>query len=109
MTTEVSTSPRGWRGSATRRGILIANGVYIFPKAPERHAWGIGESRQCGFGRHELPLSYGNQLPDGHTIARDDEGFSPVQSPHDSSAVVAELSLGDPVAHGVIVARTLHD
>ena len=49
-TTEVSMSPRGWRGSATRRRILIDQGVYVFPKTSGRHAWRAGESGQGSFG-----------------------------------------------------------
>ncbi len=99
MTTEVAMSPRGWRESATRRGVLIDHGVHVFPKTPERHAWSAGKGGQSGFGGYEHPLSQRSQLTDGHTIARDDEGFPLVQGPHDSPTFVAQLSLGDPSTH----------
>jgi hypothetical protein len=77
MTTDVSMSPRGWRVSATRRWILIDQGVYVFPKTSGRNAWGAGESRKDSFGRYEHALSQRNQLTHGHAIACDDECLLP--------------------------------
>ncbi|MEX2660922.1 MAG: hypothetical protein WD227_03285, partial [Vicinamibacterales bacterium] len=99
MTTDVSMSPRGWRGSATRRWILIDRGVYVFPKTFARDAWRPGECGKGSFDRYEHALSQGNQLAHGHAVARDDEGFPLVQGPHDSPAFVAELALGDTSTH----------
>src|SRR5216684_3183946 len=99
MTTDVSMSPRGWRGSATRRWIPIDQGVHVFPKTSEHHARSAGESGKDRFGRYEHPLTQRNQLTDGHAIACDDECLALVQGAHDSPAVVAELSLGDPPTH----------
>lgn len=100
MTTEVSMSPRAWRPSGTWCGILIDHGVDVFPKARGYYAWRAGEGSQDSFGRHEYSLANGDQLADRYAIPYDDEGLPPVQGPHDSSAFVAELSLGDPSAHG---------
>ena len=52
-----------------------------------------------GIGRHEYARSQRDQLPNGHAITRDDERFTLVQGPHDSSTFVAELSLSDAPAH----------
>ncbi len=102
-------SPRGWRESATRRWILVDQSIHVFPKASGRHAWSAGKGGQSGFGRHEHPLSQRSQLTDGHTIARDDEGFPLVQCPQDSPTFVAELSLSDTGRLiAVMVAHALH-
>ena len=101
-------SPRAWRGSATRCRILIDQSVNVLPKTSERDAWRAGERGKGSFGRYEHPLSEGNELADGHAIARDDEGLPLVQGPHDSPAFVAELSLSDTSTHRRgIVARAL--
>lgn len=92
-------SPRGWRGSGTRRGILINESVHILPKTLEGYARRAGESSLYSFDRYESPLSQGDQFPYGHTITRDDEGFALVQGPHDSPAFVAKLPLGDAPLH----------
>src|SRR5260221_3688591 len=99
MTTDVSMSPRGGRGSATGRRIMIDQGVQVFPKTSERDAWRAGESGQSSLGLYKHPLSHGNQLADGHAIACDDECFPLVQGPHDAPALVAELSLRDRSTH----------
>jgi hypothetical protein len=57
MTTEVSMSPRGWRGSATRRWILIDQGVYVFPKTFAHDAWRPGECGKGSFDRSKNPLA----------------------------------------------------
>ena len=92
-------SPPAWRSSGTWGGILIDQDVDIFPKPPTCDAWRAGKGGQDSFGRHEYALSNGDQLADGHAIACDDERLPPVQGPHDSSAFIAELSLGDTSAH----------
>jgi hypothetical protein len=99
MTTEVSMSPRAWRGSATWRGVLIDDGIYVFSKPSGCHAGCAGEGVADGIGRHEYPSSKGGQLADRHAIACDDERLAPVQGAHDLSALIAKLALGDTPAH----------
>lgn len=89
-----------WRSSAMGRGILIDQGVHVFPKTLERDARRAGEGGEGGFGRYEHPLSHGNQRADRHALARDDKGPPPVEGAHDSPAFVAELSLSNTSAHG---------
>jgi hypothetical protein len=99
MTTEVSINPRGERGSATRRGILIDHSVDILPKARAGDARRSSECGEYRVGRHEHTLTKRAQLPDGNPIPGDDERSSPVEVTHDSPAVVAELALGDSSSH----------
>jgi tRNA(fMet)-specific endonuclease VapC len=91
----VSIKPRGSRGSATRRNILIDHSVDIPPKACAGDARCSGEGRKYRVGRHEDALTKRAQLPDRDAIPGDDERSPLVQLAHDSTAVVAELALGD--------------
>jgi hypothetical protein len=94
--------------SATRCRILIDQGVNVLPEMSGPNTWCTGERGKGSFGRYEHPLSQGNQLADGHTVARNDECLPLVQGTHDSPAFVAELSLGDASTHRRgIVARAL--
>jgi hypothetical protein len=52
-------------------------------------------------------MANGNQLSDRHAVPRDDERLSFVERLHDSTAVVAQLSLRNAPAHPIIVARAL--
>ena len=92
-------SPRRRRGSATRRWILIDQGVRVLPKSPGSDAWRTGERSPGSVSRDEHPLSQGNQFAHRHAITRDDERLALVQGAHDSPAVVAELALGDSPTH----------
>jgi hypothetical protein len=107
ITTDVSITPRGGRASATRCRVLIDHRVHILPKAPARNAWGSGESGMDDVGRDEDALAERVQLADRDTVPRDDERSPSIEIAHDASAVVAELSLGDPSRHAAIVARAL--
>lgn len=78
---------------------MIDQNVYVLPKAAGRNAWRARESGKSSFRRNEHPLSQGNEFADGDAIARDDECLSLVEGAHDSSALVAELSLSNTSAH----------
>ncbi len=93
--------PRAWRLSGTRRRILIDGGVNIFPEFPERDAWRTREGGKGRFDRYERPPTQGDQLANGHAVARNDEGFPAVECAHDSSAFVAKLPLSNLPAHAV--------
>ena len=51
-----------------------------------------------------MPAQRG-QLADRTTVARYDEGFTSVDTAHDLTALIAELSLTDLRYHGTSVAR----
>src|SRR6185436_18478869 len=99
MTTDVSTSPRSGRTSATRSRLLIDDGVDVAaePLAGDRRR--TGEDRLDGFGGDKRTLADRDQFTDRDAVARDDEGIALVEGPHDPAAVVAQLALGDLPAH----------
>jgi hypothetical protein len=106
MRTEVSINPRGERGSASRRGILIDHAVDILPKTRAGDARRSGEGGDYRVGRHEHALTERAQLANRNPIPGDDERSSLVEVTHDSPAVVAELALGNASSQP-IVARAL--
>ena len=94
--------------SATRSGILVDGGVEILPKPRDLHAGRACERGNRGFGCHKHPLAQRDQLANGYAIACNDEGFAPVQGPHDPPAFVSELPLRDCPAHlGAILTGVL--
>ena len=99
ITTEVSTSPRGCRGSGTRSRVLIDERVDIFLKSPRSDTRSAGECGENGFTGDEHPLPDGNEFAYGNAVARDDERPALVESAHDASAFVAQLSLSDTPTH----------
>jgi len=99
MTTDVSINPRGTRVSATWCHVLIDQRVDILPKAAANDLRRSSESGQDGLGRDEDALTKGTQLTDGHSIPGHEERSPFVEVPHDSPAVVAQLSLRDSSAH----------
>jgi hypothetical protein len=101
MTTDVSTSPRGGRGSATGCHGLIDESVHIPAKAPAGHGRSIGKRGVREFGRHERTLSEGYKLPDRPPISCDDEGLATVKGAHDPPAVVSQFTLRNPAAHSL--------
>src|SRR5581483_7016213 len=95
--TDVSTIPRGWRGSGTGRRILIENRVEIAPQVIE--PWRTDKRRNRCISGNEAASPERRELPHRNPVARDDEGLPAVQGAHDLSAVVTKLSLGDFPAH----------
>ena len=85
--------------SGTRRRILIDRSIDVFPKPFEGSLWRGGKDRKNSVGGNENPLPNRNQLADRHTMASDDEGLDLVESSHDSTTFIAELSLRDQAAH----------
>ena len=81
--------------SGTRARILGCNAVEVDTKPGQVDVRSATENCDGGVGTHEpVPPKWG-QLPDGHAMPGDDEGLTPIQSPHDFAAVVPELTLGD--------------
>jgi hypothetical protein len=101
ITTDVSTSPLDARGSATGRHGLIDEGVHIPAKTATRDRGRAGKRRVHDLGRHERPLTQRHELSDRPAIPRDDERRSAVEGAHNPPAVVSQLALRDPTAHGV--------
>lgn len=89
MTTDVSTSPFGGRGSGTGCHGLIDEGVHIPAKAPAGDWRRAGKGGVHELGRNERTLTRGHELSDGPAIPCDDEGFPVVEGTHDPPAVVS--------------------
>jgi len=103
--TEVSIIPRACL--ATRRWILIGNGINIFAKLLEidrGRALKGSQHRRCGY---ERTSPQRGQFADWNAVSSHDEALSGIECPHDLAAVVSQLSLRDFAAHGCSVARVL--
>src|SRR5262245_43632191 len=110
MRTEVSTSARLCRGSATWCRILIDQAIHVPSKTGTRQTWTAGERRKNRFRRDKHPLAQRGQLANRHSVACHDETLALVQRTHDSPAFVAEFPLRDPSAHrSKIVAPALQE
>src|SRR5262249_25362333 len=99
MTTDVSTSPLGGRGSATKCHGLVDEGVHIPPKTPAGDGRSPGKSRVRELGRHKRTLTEGHELADRPAVPCHDEGLPAVEGTHDPPTVVSQLTLADPTAH----------
>jgi hypothetical protein len=88
MTTDVSMSPRGWRGSATRTRSLVENGIDVITEPLPLDRRCTRKSSDRSPRADELTLSKRCQLTDGNPVARDDEGLAAVERPHDLAALI---------------------
>lgn len=94
-------TPRWARGElGTRAGVLGCDAVEVGAKPGQVDTRSAPEHRDGSVGTHEPVAPQRGQLPDGNAMPGDDEGLTPVQSPHDLAAVVPELTLGDVSRHG---------
>ena len=93
-------TPRWARGeSGTGAGVLGCNDVEIGAKPGQVDARRAPEHSDDGVRIHEPVTPKRGQLPNGYAMPGDDEGLSPVQSPHDLAAFVPELALGNVSSH----------
>src|SRR5580658_654619 len=92
--TEVSMMPRGGRTwSAMRSRILRAHAVEILTKLRIIDAGCLAEDGNGRVGLHvPMPTKRG-ELPDGHSISGHHEGLAVVETSHNFTALVAQLSL----------------
>ena len=98
--------PRSARwGSGTRAEVLGCNAVEVGAKPSQVDARSATEYGDGGIGLHEPVPPKRSQFTDGHAVAGDDEALALVQPPHDLTALVPKLSLGDVSGHGDSVAR----
>jgi hypothetical protein len=82
-------TPRWARGaSGTGAGVLGGNAVEVGAKTSKVDTRSALEHSDGGVGIHEPMAPKGCQLPDGYAMSSDDEGLTPVQSPHDLATVV---------------------
>jgi hypothetical protein len=93
--------PRGIGWSATRRGVVVERRVDVRAEAVSVDRRRAGERGDCGVGSDELAGLQGNQLADGHAVARHDERFAAVEGAHDLAAAVAQFPLSDLAGHDV--------
>jgi len=107
MTTDVSTIPRGGRGSATRSRSLIEQRVDVVAEPLGVDEWGAGELSDRALRRYELPLPKRRQLSHWNAVARNDERLAAIELAHDLAALVSELALGDLSCHTNTVAHVL--
>src|SRR2546430_8291051 len=106
--TDVSIIPRVRRGSGTRSRILIYQFVNILSEPGRIDSRCAGERGHQHPGWHCRTAADGHELPDGHTIARDDVGLAAVEAAHDFAAVIPKRPLGDHLRHLSSVARVRH-
>jgi hypothetical protein len=105
MTTDVSSTPRSTRWSGTRFDVLIGDDIEVSSELFAVDGWSRLEELCDGFCCDEAKTSQRGEFTDGYAVARHDEGLALVETTHDLPAAVAELSLGDDLAHPHIVAR----
>jgi len=80
--------PRLGRGSGTRSRFLIEPRIEVGPEPLELDGRSVAEHGGCGFCCNELTLFERHQLSDWDSVARNDEGVSAVERPHDLAAFV---------------------
>src|ERR1700674_2258464 len=107
--TDVSTIPRARRGSGTRSRILIDLFVYILSEPCRIDSWCAGKCGHQHPGRHCHAAADRHELPDRHTIARDDVGLAAVEPAHDFTALIPKGPLCDDLRHRTNVARVRQD
>src|SRR6476469_6969119 len=101
IATEVSIRPRSgfgfWPG--TRRRILIDVGIDVGKELLDIDWLCSSQEGKHGLRWNELAPPNRPQLPDRDAIAGDDEVLTAIQRPHDLSALVAQLALGQFSGH----------
>lgn len=105
MTTDVSSTPRSTRWSATWFDALIGDKVEVPSELFAVNRWSCLEELGDGFRCNESEAAQRGQLADRHAIAGHDEGLALVKATHDLSAAIPQFSLGDDLTHPTIVAR----
>ena len=98
MTTEVSTSPRSKRRSATGLAVLVDNRVNVVPESPVVAGQGAKHLKKECSRDESLPPQRAN-FADRGAISSEDEALSLVQLSHDAPGIVAQLPLGDLLSH----------
>ena len=82
-------TPLSARGvSGTGAGVLGSDAVEVGAKPRQVDAWRAPEHSDDGVGIDETVAPKRSQFPDGYAMSGDDEGLTPVQSPHDLATVV---------------------
>src|SRR3990172_8729304 len=99
ITTEVSTSPRGWRASGTGGRVLVDHRVDILAEPFASDGRSAREQGDRGPSIDEPAPPQGAELADGDPVAGHDEGLTTIEGTHDLAALVAELSLRDLATH----------
>jgi hypothetical protein len=79
--------------------LLVQNRIDIVSEPRAIEEWGPCEECDGCIGTHEPALPKRRQLPDGDTVAGDDERLPAIERPHDLSALVPKLSLADLSCH----------
>ena len=93
--------PRGLGWSATRSGVVVERRGDVRAEAGRVDSRRAGERGDCGVCGDELAGAQGDELSDGHAIARHDERFAAVEGAHDLAAAIAQFALGDLASHRV--------
>jgi len=82
-------TPLSARGvSGTGAGVLGSDAVEVGAKPRQVDARSALEHCDGGVGIDEPVAPKRSQFPDGYAMSGDDEGLTPVQSPHDLATVV---------------------
>ena len=96
MTTDVSVTPCRARGaSGTGAGVLEGGAVEVGAGPRQVDARSAWQHRDGGVGIHEPVAPRGSQFSDGYAMTGDDEGLTPVRSPHGFATADPELTLRD--------------
>jgi len=94
MSTDVSMMPRGGRPwSAIRSGILGAHAVEILAELRVVDTRSLAKNGDSRVGLHEAMPSKRAELPDRHSVSGHNEGLTLIETTHDFTALVAQLSL----------------
>src|SRR5437868_12246041 len=93
MITDVSSRPRGRRGSATRFRVLRRDVVQVSAEPVAVDGRRVAERGNDGLRGNEPVTSHWCQFSDWGAVARDDESLSVIKATHDLAAVLAQLPL----------------
>ncbi len=89
--------------------MLIQDRVDVGSEPSELDCRGVREEHDGRLRCDELTLPKRGQLADRNAVARDDEGLTTIEGPHDLAALVPKLALCDLPCHTRTVALVLHE
>src|SRR5450755_3898781 len=107
MMTFVSRRPRS-RPLATRRRVLVKNGVYIGEESLRVDRWCVCKGLQNVGLRGKARASSRRHFGNRYAVSGNNKGFAGIKCAHDRAAFVAQFALSNLALHALSVAQVPH-